>query len=422
MQSIAEKRVARALSLLVEKDTLAAGPDTPFIEAHTILRELFPLLFSRGTWQTVDKRALLGCVSGEGGARPLVFLSHLDVAPIQSAEQWSSPPFSGEIRGGYVYGRGTLDMKGHLVALLTAMEALLEEGFSPLGDIYFAISADEEIRGGTMQHMAEILKDRGVEPAFVLDEGGAVTKLPTLTERNTALIGVAEKGRMCFVLTANGERSMETLLRAAQRLLSMHFIPRICPVTGEMLKALSVDMQGVARFCARHSAKMQSTQLRKLERTVYGRALSRTQVMMSAMQGEALRGERASITFQASILPGDGAQELLQRIERVIRDSRILVTVDVCDEPSAVSPGRGMAWDALQTAIQVHFPDVTIAPYLLTGASDARRMESICPYIYRFSPFVLPPEEMSRMHGIDERLSIENLIRGVAFFRQMLTI
>ena len=70
--------------------------------------------------------------------------------------------------------------------------------------------------------------------------------------------------------------------------------------------------------------------------------------------------------------------------------------------------------------MQVHFPGVPAVPYLLTGASDARRMENLCPYIYRFSPFLLPPEELQREHGVDERISIENLLRGSAFFKQML--
>lgn len=419
-QAAVEKRVARALSLAVQQPTLAAGPEAPFIQLHTILRELFPALFSAGAWETVAGRALLGCLPGGGNAQPLLFLSHLDVAPIRSPEKWTAGPFSGDIRGGFVYGRGTADMKGHLIALLTAAEALLSQGFRPRGDLWFAFSCDEEIRGGSMQSMCRLLEARGVRPAFVLDEGGSVTALPTLCEKQAALIGVGEKGRMCFTLTADGEGATEALLHAAERLLRMRFLPRICPVTSRMLSALSGEMTGSLRFCAAHPGLLQGRLLRKLEGTVYGRALSRTQLMISALRGDALRGQKAAITFQAAILPGDGAEELLRRIERVISDDRILVTVDVMDEPSLISPAEGMAWDALTTAIQVHFPHTTIAPYLLTGGSDARRMEPLCPFIYRFSPFLLPPEELSRVHGVDERLSIENLLRGAAFFRQML--
>ena len=420
MQPAAEKRVARALSLAVQQPTIASGPEGPFLQLHTILRELFPHVFSLGEWEQVDERALLGHVSGSGNAQPLLFLSHLDVFPIHAQSQWSVPPFSGEVREGFVYGRGTADMKGHLIALLTAAESLLSQQYMPKGDWWFAFSCDEEIRGGSMEKMCRMLESRKVHPAFVLDEGGSVTTLPTLCEKQTALIGVAEKGRMRFTLTAEGEGGTQALLRAAERLLRMRFLPRICPVTSQMLCALAPEMEGGARFFAEHPSLMQNTLLRKLERTHYGRAISRTQVMISALRGDAFKGEQAELTFQASILPGDSTQELLRRVERVVGDERILITVELMDEPSLPSPAQGTAWEALCTAIQVHFPRTAIAPYLLTGASDARRMEKLCPYIYRFSPFILPPEEMNRMHSADERLSIENLLRGTAFFRQML--
>lgn len=416
-----EKRIARALSLALQKPTVANGPAGPFLALHTVLKELFPLAFSLGEWETVSERALLGHVPGAGAGQPLLFLSHLDVFPIRAPEKWTVGPFSGEIRDGFVYGRGAVDMKGHLIALLTAAEGLLAQGYRPNGDWWFAFSCDEEIRGGSMKSMCALLEARGVRPAFVLDEGGAITHLPTLCETPTALIGIAEKGRMCFTLTADGERSTEALLHASERLLRMHFMPRICPVTSQMLQALAPTMTGFQRFCASHPGHFQARFLRKLEHTVYGQALSRTQVKVSTLSGDALRGQEAAVAFQCAVLPGEKTAELLKRIERVTADERLLVTVDVMDEPSLISPASGAAWDALTTAIQVHFPGVTIAPYLLTGASDARRMEPLCPCIYRFSPFILPPDELQREHGIDERISIENLLRGAAFFKQVLS-
>ena len=374
-QGAAEKRVARALSLAVQQPTLALGPEAPFLQLHTILRELFPRVFSLYQAQIVDRRALLLHLPGAGMAQPLLFLSHLDVAPIRSPESWELPPFSGEIRDGFVYGRGTADMKGHLIALLTAAESLLEGGVRPRADLYFAFSCDEEVRGGSMQSICRLLMARNVKPAFVLDEGGSVTTLQA---------------------------------------------PRNCPATEQMLSGLSGELTGYGRFCAAHPRLMRQPLLRKLDSTHYGRALTRTQLMISAMGGDVLQGDDASITFQASILPGDSADGLLRRVERVISDTRILVTVKQMDEASVVSPIQGTAWEALTTAIHVHFPGMPIAPYLLTGASDARRMEPICPYIYRFSPFVLPPEELAKMHHPNERISIENLLRGTAFFRQML--
>ena len=94
-QAAAEKRIARALSLAIQKPTIASGPAAPFLELHTVLRELFPLLFTQGDWETVEERALLGRVPGSGSAQPLLFLSHLDVFPIRSPGRWTAGPFSG---------------------------------------------------------------------------------------------------------------------------------------------------------------------------------------------------------------------------------------------------------------------------------------------------------------------------------------
>lgn len=415
-----ERRTARALSLLVQQATLSTAGDGAFTQMHTVLRELFPRFFAAAECETVKTRNLLIRLPGAGAAQPLLFLSHMDVAPVRETGQWTSPPFSGEVREGFVYGRGAADMKGHLTALLTAAEGLIAEGWRPGGDLYFAFSADEEIRGGGMQEMCRLLSSRGVAPALVLDEGGAITTLPALCEREIALVGVQEKGRMRFTLTAEGERATEALLRAAERLTQMRFTPVVCPAAMRTLTALSDEMTGGMRFAAAHPTLCRVPLRRVLDKTYYGRALTRTQVMASAMRGDALRGEEAGITFQASIIPGDSAGELLERVERVIHDERVLVTVDVMDEPSALSPAHGAAWEALRTAIMVHFPHTVIAPYLLTGGSDARRMEPLSPYIYRFSPFVMPQEELRRVHGVDERLSVFNLLRGTAFFRQML--
>lgn len=130
--------------------------------------------------------------------------------------------------------------------------------------------------------------------------------------------------------------------------------------------------------------------------------------------------EIPTLCYSASVLPGDSTEALLHRIRRKLRHTPVKLHVGFLEEPSAVAPPEGLAWEALTTAIQVHFPGVVIVPSLLAGGTDARRMESICRNVYRFSPFVFPPEEMVRIHGQDERISLENLNRGVAFFRQML--
>lgn len=411
----------RALSLSIMQRTISGGDAQAFHRLNVLLRSLFPRLFSLAACETLSGGAMLLHLPGRQNARPMVFLSHLDVVSPGDESRWSHPPFAGEIAGGYVYGRGAADMKGHLIALLSAAEGLLCEGWSPAGDLWFAFSCDEETRGGSMEAMARMLKARGVQPAFVLDEGGSVSRPYAIARENAAYVGVAEKGRLLFSLSCEGLNALETLSRAAARIARIHPAARLCaPLAEQMLPAMRPLMTSGARRCLRYPRLSRRWLLYQLGRTPTGRAITRTQLALWRQTGDALMREIPTLSYSASVLPGDSTEALLRRVRRVIAHTPIALHVSCFEEPGAVSPAQGLAWDALSTAIQVHFPGVQIVPSLLPAGTDARRMETLCPNVYRFSPFVFPPEEMARMHGYDERLSLENLHRGVAFFRQML--
>ena len=417
-----ERLVVRALSLCVQQKTFAGEDAAVFQRFHTLLQELFPLVFSKGRVQVVDERGLLICLSGGQEARPLLFLSHMDVVPARFEDRWMHPPFSGRVEDGYVYGRGTLDMKGHLCALLTAAETLLADGWQPKGDIYFAFSADEEKRGESMKSLCDLLRAGGVEPAFVLDEGGCVTPYTKTHKAPAALVGVAGKGRVVFSLTTQADVGAERLLRAGSKVSSIRFAPRLtaevertlemlAPVAGAPLKTPSKHL---ANPFFRQSAKHILSRMREMQYAV------RSQVALVRLSGDALDYERPTLVYSASLLQGDEAQAFVKRLERLLRHDGVTIRVERIEEPSCVSPAEGPAWEAIETAINVHFPHIPVVPYLIKGGTDARRMEPICPYIYRFSPFQLSPEETARIHHTDERISVENLTRGVQFFKQIL--
>lgn len=413
----------RALRLAIMQPVISGDAPAAFGRLHTLLRQLFPLVFSRGSCETVDGGALLICLPGCRRARPMVLCAHLDVVSAGDPARWTYPPFSGTVRDGYIYGRGAADMKGHLIALLCAAEELLQMGWQPAGDIWFAFSCDEETRGGSMLSMARLLQQRGVEPAFVLDEGGNVSHPFALTREDAAYVGVCEKGRLLFTLTCESAGAMETLARAAVRIARIKPRHRLCaPVTQMMLPAMAPLLCWQDKLRLRYPRMLAWPLLLRLRRTPMGRAITQTQLSLWKQEGDALLRQVPALHYSASVLPGDETQELLNRVERIIDGTPIRLHVTLLEEPGAVSPARGVSWDALTTAIQVHFPGFTIVPCLLAGGTDARRMESICKNVYRFSPFILPPEELARTHNYDERLSIENLRRGISFFRQILQV
>ena len=413
--------LVRALSLAIMQPTISGDGAQVFRRLHILLRELFPCLFAACEAETVGGGALLLHVPGRQNARPLVFCAHLDVVSTGDESRWTYPPFGGQVHEGYVYGRGAADMKGHLIALLYAAEGLLKEGWVPTSDWWFALSCDEETRGGSMESMARMLQSRGVQPAFVLDEGGNVSHPYAFAREDAAFVGVCEKGRLLFSLSSEGIGAMETLARAAVRIARIHCVRRLCtPVTQQMLPAMRPLMGSRMRFYLRYPRLFRRALLMQLCRTATGRAVTQTQLSMWKQNGDALMRERPTLYYSGSVLPGDSAEKLLLRIQRIIARKPISLQVSCLEEPSAISPVEGLSWDALTTAIQVHFPGRAIVPCLLAGGTDSRHMEGLCANVYRFSPFVLPPEELARTHSYDERLSIENLHRGVAFFRQML--
>ena len=411
----------RALRLAIMQPAISGDDAASFRRLHALLRQLFPQVFSRGACETVDGGALLIHLPGRTQARALVFCAHLDVVSAGDPARWSVPPFSGTVRDGYIYGRGAADMKGHLIALLCAAEELLRQGWEPGGDIWFAFSCDEETRGGSMASMARLLAERGVEPAFVLDEGGNISHPYALTRQDAAYVGVCEKGRLLFSLSCEGPGAMEHLARASLRIARIRPTSRLCPpVIDPMLSALRPLLSRPLRFCLRYPRLLGRALLLRLRRTPMGRAITSTQLSLWKQSGDALMREIPTLYYSASVLPGEETQRLLRRVERALYKSPVQLTLQVLEEPGGVSPSQGPSWDALTTAIQVHFPGTPIVPCLLAGGTDSRHMESLCPRVYRFSPFILPPEELARTHNYDERLSLENLRRGVSFFRQML--
>lgn len=414
-------RAVRALSLAIMQPTVSGGDPTPFKRLHTLLRQLFPRLFAHAACEVIGELSLLIHLPGRQSARPMVFLSHMDVVDAGDENRWTHAPYGGEIDGGYIYGRGAADMKGHMIALLTAAEDLLQEGWNPASDVYFAFSCDEEQRGGSMEMIACILRDRGVTPAFVLDEGGSVSQPYVIAQENAAYVGVSEKGRLLFSLSCEGMYAMEKLSKAAARIARIHPKGRLCaPVLSQMLPAIRPIMTRGDKYLLRYHRFTQKQLIYRLSRTAAGYAITHTQLMLWKQQGDALMREKPTLFYSASVLPGDSTEELLDRVRRIIRGTDITLTLGCMEEPGLLSPAEGLSWDALVTAIQVHFPGKMIIPALMPGGTDARRMEIICKNVYRFSPFVFSPEELARTHSYDERISVENLSRGVSFFRQML--
>ena len=147
--------------------------ESEFEKFEKLLPELFPAVFKKCSFEKVGNRGILIHWKGKSPESPSVYMSHYDVVSVEEND-WEKPAFEGILDNGVLWGRGTLDTKGTLNGILQAAETLINEGFGPKNDIYFAFGGNEEVAGDGSYGIVQLFKERGITPGFVLDEGGAV--------------------------------------------------------------------------------------------------------------------------------------------------------------------------------------------------------------------------------------------------------
>lgn len=370
---------------------------------------------------------------------PVVLMAHQDVVPVRAAD-WPTNPFSGEIRDGLVHGRGTLDAKGGLVALLDAVETLLGDGFVPERDIWLFFGADQETAGETAQIAVRRLYELGVRPWLVIDEGGGVVTdaFPGLS-RQAAMVGVAEKGFVGVNLYTSdvgghsavpGKQSATVrLARAVTRVARRRFAARINAPTAEMLARVAPGVNGGKGLGLKLATRLASGPLRKVAAWLLAgggpeaAALVRTTVAVTELQGSAganVAASSARARLDVRVALGETVDRTVARLRRIIGDKKVVLEVVQSSEPSEVSPTDSQQFALLSEAIGASYPDAVVVPYVLLAASDSRTFTPISDHVYRFSPFVLSRAQRQSIHGVGEHLSVDSLGRGVHFYREVL--
>ncbi|MDP6172684.1 MAG: M20/M25/M40 family metallo-hydrolase [Rhodospirillales bacterium] len=193
----------------ISSDASSPAADDAFAGLHQFLADSFPRVRAGLRRERVNQFSLLYTWTGrDPSLQPILLTAHLDVVPVEDGTEgdWTHPPFAGRVADGFIWGRGTLDVKQSVLAMLETAEFLLGEGFRPDRTIYFAFGHDEEIGGKRgAGEITRRLRGLGQSMAFSLDEGLAITQgiIPGLA-KPAALIGIGEKGYASFELTSRG--------------------------------------------------------------------------------------------------------------------------------------------------------------------------------------------------------------------------
>lgn len=404
-----------------------------------LLAELYPLIHEHLILERISEYSLLYRWAGQHTApNPTVFMAHYDVVPA-TPEGWEYPPFAATVVGSgedrTIWSRGTLDDKGSMVGILEAVESLLAEGFTPRGDVYLSFGHNEETAGDGAQAIVRTLASRGIRPAFVLDEGGAIVEgvFPGVADP-IAVIGVAEKGIMTLRMTVKqngGHASTPPLMtatvrlaRAIVRLNNKPFPAAFSSVNIQMISTLGAHATGMLRFAFTnlwltralllHVFRALGDETRAIVQT------TQAVTQLSGSQAHNALAETAEADVNIRIAIGSSVADTIEHVRRAIRDPEVTLTALHPSEPSDVSPAKGPPWQLLQDAVEQVYPGTIVAPYVMLGASDSRHFTAISDNVYRFTPFQMSAEERGTLHARNERIRVSTFLRGIHFYRELL--
>ena len=438
--SVDARRVAEDLAAMIRCRTVSnldhsLEDEAEFEKFRALLRERFPLLHERCSPERVGRCGLLYTWKGRTSERPSGLMAHYDVVPADEAN-WSRPPFEGLIEDGVLWGRGTLDTKGTLCCALEAAEQLLGEGFTPEHDLYFAFSGEEEIAGPSASDIVDELQRRGVEPAFVLDEGGAVvTGVFPGVDAPCALVGTSEKGQMQLYMELKSEGGHASapprstiagrLAKAVTRVEKRPAPFTLTPPAREMFDTLGRRSVWPVRLVFANLWLFRPV-LDLATRLMGGElnALVRTTCAVTQMQGSPANNvlpPEASVGLNLRIMCGDSTDAAEARLRRAVRDADISFRRGPSAEPSPYSETEGSeGWARLKSAVERTWPDAIVSPYLMLAGSDSRHYGRISRCVYRFGPMELSKEERGSIHGNNERVPLAKLTRCAEFYLRLI--
>ena len=406
-----------------------------FVEA---LPRLYPELHATLERTLIARHSMLYRWAGRESGAPTVLMAHYDVVPVEE-EGWEHPPFAADLVGPdhdrVLWGRGTLDDKGALVAILEAVDALVGAGHLPQHDVYLSFGHDEETTGKGAQAVVAHLAERGIRPAIVVDEGGAIVEgvFPAVHDP-IAVVGVSEKGITTLRLQVSqpgGHASTPPrmsapvrLARAITRLNGRPFPARLSETDLQMIETLGARASGPLR-----QVFTRARLLKPLLIAVFGRlsdetrAIVRTTTAVTRLSGSLASNalaEEAYAEVNVRIAVGSTVEKTLRHVRRAIGDPLVEVVVVDANEPSPVSPTSGPEWESIRESIAETFPEAIVSPYVMLGASDSRHFTAISDAVYRFTPFEMSTEERGTLHARNERIRVATWLRGIGFYAALL--
>ena len=443
--AVDEQRAAETLAAAVRARTVSSLTDAQlnadqFEALHALLRQRYPLLHATLEREVVGGLSLLYTWRGsDPAAAPILLMAHQDVVPIAPGTEanWQAAPFGGEIKDGFVWGRGAWDDKANLISQMQAVEMLVASGFKPRRTVYLAFGADEEVGGlRGAKAIAALLAERKVRLDFVIDEGLLITEgvLPGL-DPPAAIIGVAEKGFLTVALDVEappghssippppGTSTIAMMSAALTRLDNDQFPAAIQGVAREMFETVAPEMNGMSRVALSNLWLFGPIVKKQLEAGASTNAMLRTTTALTIVNAgnkENVLPGRADATVNFRLLPGDTRDDVMAHVKRAVGNERVNARmVPGSSDASKVAPTSSDSYRLIERTVRELFPGTIVAPGLMVGGTDSKHFENVSDHIYKFSPVRAKAEDLPRFHGTNERITTANLAELIRFYHRL---
>ncbi len=370
---------------------------------------------------------LVARILGPAGVKPLMLMSHADVVPTVAAN-WTHPPFGADMTDGYVWARGAIDNKAHGIMALMTMLALKRNGVALRRGVEMMVNPDEE--AGGENGAAWMVKNHwdAIDPAFAFNEGGdgapdwlgikGITFQVAVSEKRVNWLHVSVRGKGGHGSVPKPDNPNLILINALHRLLENQPPIRITRIFADAMESIAPLELFPASFELAHLEWPGMTQAAAAGvLSPYNiQALMRDTISLTMLNA----GFKVNVVptvaeagLDCRLLPGTDADAFLKRLREQLGAGNFSIDYIQRPDDAPPSPTSGEAWDAIKRVIASDFKDAIVVPWMTTGGTDSRFLRAKGVPSYGLVPAILDSGEISRVHGDDERLSVENLSRGI---------
>jgi acetylornithine deacetylase/succinyl-diaminopimelate desuccinylase-like protein len=378
------------------------------------------------------RAVIVARVRGTGARRPLLLSNHMDVVNVERPF-WSVDPFGGVLKDGYIYGRGALDMKTTGLLEAVTLIDIKRSGDRLSRDVIFLGTADEEVGASGIEWIVDRHPELLRDAEFALNEGGVIDAIGG--DARVYSVAVTEKCPFWLKVTAKGRpghgsipftenNAVLRLLRALDRLAAWETPIRVTDTAAAYFRARAQEEPpetAAAYRDIRHGLEDPAIRRRVLSDPMLN-AILRDTIAITMLQGAPQTNiipTLAEARVDVRLLPGEDPGEFLAEVRHLVEEPGVTVEPTDSYRAATESPSDSELMRAVDRARARHHPQAVLAPTMLTGWTESAVLRPLGIKAYGFEPYVLDEDEQDRQHGNDERISVENVLRGARIMEEI---